>query len=226
MENKRGCLSDHFPHLIGRKVLLAPGHVGYSGIGASIVGGSNPLRTRMGTRVAHNCNEEQINSYIVADTLSVLEHTDCHARLCVGPFSHKACIANAVQPDAFVEVHCNAFSDPSARGYEIWHDGDLKSIQLAKEIAKRFMSYTPLPFRDLKDMDSEDNQGDWRNQHDALFEHMPAAERGFPLVLIECGFLTNQVDADYLTDLRNHDRIASAIVHGLDCYFANQEKEA
>jgi N-acetylmuramoyl-L-alanine amidase len=68
-------------------------------------------------------------------------------------------------------------------------------------------------------MESKDNEGDWRNQHDALFEHLPVAERSFPLVLVETGFLTNQQDADWLTDLANHEKIATAIVYGLSAYF-------
>ena len=223
MEGNRGCLSNHFPHLLGRKILVAPGHVGYAGVGAKGIASapyySNPPYVRTGTRVAHNYCEEQLNAYIVADTLDVLSHTGGLSRLCVGPFAHKACIAQGWQPDAFIEVHCNAFSDPAVRGFEVWHDGDAASETLARMIARRFLSYTPIPSRGLKLMQSQENDEDWRDQHDALFEHMPVQERTFPLVLVECGFLSNQQDADYLTDLRNHERLASALVHGLNDFF-------
>jgi hypothetical protein len=210
--------------------MLSPGHVGYRGLGARVIEGTeypalytNPMAVRYPTRHSRDCNEEELNSYIVADTLVVLEHTYALPVFCCGSFTHKATRAKMVKPDAFIEVHCNAYTDEDVRGYEIWTDGDAKSVALAQEIAKRMMSYTPIPPRTpiLKDMESEDNTGSWKDQHDALFEHLPEAERDYPLVLLEVGFLSNPQDAEWLTNLAHHQKIAAAITHGLESFFSD-----
>jgi len=225
MEGSHPLLRDHFPYLAGRKVMLAPGHVGYKGIGAKSIE-NVPYYSNDGSRDvtldSAGYNEEQLNSYIVADTLAVLEHTFVTPRICVGPFYHKAAQAYAWQPDAFAEVHCNAAEDRDAHGFEIWTDNDPASVALAKAIGKRFLSYTPLKFRGLKNMESADNAGTWKDKHDALFKHMPLSERAFPLVLIECGFLSNPTDAAWLIDLSHHEKIAAAIVHGLNDFFRGE----
>ena len=219
MEGRFPLLRDHFPYLAKKRIMLAPGHVGYKGIGASSIGGeyyTNPDSCRTGTHTSRNYNEEQLNSYIVADTLAVLEHTFATARLCCGPFAHKAAYAEDWQPDAFIEVHCNAFHKPEADGFEIWHYGDDESVLLAKEIAKKMMSYTPIRFRAVKDMQVTGAEDEWKRQHNALFRNVTTR----PLVLLECGFLTNPDDAAWLTNLANHERIASAIVHGANGFFS------
>jgi len=206
MENKRGCLSDHFPHLIGRKVLLAPGHVGARGEGTCNASGEY--------------SEEAVNARIVADTLSVLEHTGALPFFMAGTFALKATHAEQIKPDAFIEVHCNGFDKPAPHGFEVWHFGDPQSIALAKHLAKRMLSYTPITCRGVHDMRVlAQPRDDWKQKHNALFRTVEAR----PLVLLETGFLTNPDDAAWLTDFDNHDRIASAIVHGLNDFFRGDE---
>jgi N-acetylmuramoyl-L-alanine amidase len=227
MTGSRPVLCDHFPYLAKKVIMISPGHVGYIGIGAATLPGEhypNPESCRTGTAIAHNHNEEELNSYLAADTIAVLEHTWARPYWCAGSFANKAIRAATIKPDAFVEIHCNAFHDRNAHGYELWHYGDLDSENLAGAIGKRMQAYTPLRNRGVKNMAVERLDEAWKLKHNALFRNVPHR----PLVLLECGFLTNPVDAAYLTNFANHEKIVSAIVHGLNDHFKfeRDEKEA
>ena len=225
MVSRRKAIAGAFRHLQDRKIIIAPGHVGYKGIGARVVEGlevpgvgTNPDSVRLPLQYSGLFCEEQLNTMVAVQTLLILEHAGANARDCEGTFAYKACVAQGWQPEAFVEIHCNS-SAPTGNGVEVWHDGDKTSVALSVHLLSFLVNYSGLASRGLKDMESEDNAGTWKDQHDALFEHMPVQERGFPLVLIECGFLSDPGDAAFLIDPANHEKLATAICHGLDVFF-------
>lgn len=207
--------------------MVAPGHVGYNGIGARTIEGveipavyTNPDSVRLPTPYSGTYCEEQLNTMVAVQTLLLLEHAGADATDVEGSFGYKACASEGWEPEAFVEIHCNGAKDERAHGIEVWHEhDDTAGIALAVHLLGMLTSYTGLASRGLKDMDSEHNDDDWRDQHDALFEHIPIQKRRFPLVLVECGFLSNPADADFLIRRENHERIATALCHGLDVFF-------
>ena len=230
MVSRRKAIAGAFRHLQDKKILIAPGHGGYNGIGARTIEGreyralyTNPDTVRLPTRYTGAFNEEQLNIMIVTETLLIMEHARANARVCPGTFAYKACVAEGWQPEVFIEVHCNS-ARADADGIEIWTDGDNESVILAMHLLTHLTGYTGLGSRGLKDMESEDNVGTWKDQHDALFEHLSLDKRRYPLVLVECGFLSSDKDAAFLTALENHEKIATAICHGLDVFFESKSE--
>lgn len=116
-------------------------------------------------------------------------------------------IANDWDADLFVSVHCNAFSDPSAHGFEIWTsvgvtDADLVAERLIDSIGISFPNLAPRV--DVTDGD---------NDKEAGFAVLVGTT--MPAVLIETAFISNVLEERWLNDVGWKMRMAGAIVSGL-----------
>ena len=93
-------------------------------------------------------------------------------------------IANENSPKMFVSIHCNAASNLSARGVEVWYYNHLGiSKQLAGLFVKRLSLW------------SSKNRGIKKGNFFVL-KHTTC-----PAILIEVGFLSNPIDREKLIDL-------------------------
>jgi N-acetylmuramoyl-L-alanine amidase len=96
-------------------------------------------------------------------------------------------IANEWGADAFVSLHCNGFTDPSANGFEVFTSpGQTNSDRLADEILESVGTAFPLV---KMRRDFSDGDGDQEAKFVVL------VKTKMPAVLIELGFLTNLNDA-------------------------------
>lgn len=96
-------------------------------------------------------------------------------------------IANDWGADAFVSLHCNGFTDPSANGFEVFTSpGQTNSDRLADEILESVGTAFPLV---KMRRDFSDGDGDQEAKFVVL------VKTKMPAVLIELGFLTNLNDA-------------------------------
>jgi len=99
----------------------------------------------------------------------------------------RADVANVLDADLFVSIHCNAFHDEQANGFEIWtskHDIDEPSCDLANMICNDVGPNIPnLRMRGVK--------------HGRLVVLDKTIGHS---ILIECGFITNEDDYDVLCD--------------------------
>lgn len=220
--DRRRAIAARLQNLGARRVLVSPGHVGYKGIGAEVlgVGYDNPESARTGTLVSRNYNEEQLDSYIAHYALSVLEHAEADCDLVCGPFAHKAARGIDWKPEVFVEFHMNACKEkPEAHGFEIWHEHKDEQSKVLAICLVGFLMKLGLNSRGLKDVETD---GLRKRNRSALFDYLPLASRSFPLILVECGFLTNEQDAFFLTNFYNLEQIAGAACEGLDVFFSNR----
>lgn len=110
--------------------------------------------------------------------------------------------ANSNNVDLCISIHCNAFSDSSAQGVEIfYYKGSTRGQQLASSILNEITKaklYTKN--RGLK----TDNL------------HM-TRETNMPSVLIELGFITNVTDKNLI--INNKEKFAIAITKGILSYY-------
>lgn len=110
--------------------------------------------------------------------------------------------ANTNNVDLCISIHCNAFSDSSAQGVEIfYYKGSTRGQQLANSILNEITKaklYTKN--RGLK----TDNL------------HM-TRETNMPSVLIELGFITNVTDKNLI--INNKENFAIAITKGILSYY-------
>lgn len=113
-------------------------------------------------------------------------------------------LANSMGVDYFISIHCNANHKKSVHGTES-HVHSLtskKSVALAKEFEKEFSTRAGRKSRGVKD-------GNDREHSLQVLKYTNMTS-----VLVECGFLTNEKEANYLNTTNGQDIIASAIFRG------------
>jgi len=112
--------------------------------------------------------------------------------------------ANSINADYFISVHCNGNERNSIHGTESHvHALSLaKPVALAREIERQFSQRAGRKSRGVKD------EKDLQHSIQVLkYTNMTG-------VLVECGFLTNEKEAQYLNTTQGQEVIASAIFRG------------
>lgn len=117
--------------------------------------------------------------------------------------SERAQIANDAKADAFISIHCNAFTEHSVHGFEVFYHPS-KDHALASEIA--LAKEAAFPGRKFR-------RGAIYPAKKANYAVLRMTE--MPSALVELGFLTNPKDRDWLQDLNNQLRSAQAIRDGI-----------
>lgn len=116
--------------------------------------------------------------------------------------------ANAWGADGYVSIHCNAYTDPAANGFEVWHTiftDQSTGDELARAIVKWMDLLTPLVNRGTKSRAGSSGRD---------YYHV-IRETRMPAVIVECGFITNPSDAAYLGSAEGQAAIAEAIARGV-----------
>lgn len=126
--------------------------------------------------------------------------------------AQRAAMANAWGADAFISIHCNAASNDTAHGWEIWTSlGNTRADRLATMIAQEWGKVFP----------NQTIRADWSDGDiDKEAGFIVLMKTRMPAVLIELGFITNQKEAMLLADPEWQDSAAGAIVRGIDKFFA------
>lgn len=109
--------------------------------------------------------------------------------------------ANNAKVDYFLSIHCNGNANKNVRGTEshVHSMTATKSVKLARMIEKQFSSRAGRRSRGVKD------KNDLQHSLQVLkFTEMTS-------VLVECGFITNTSEANYLNSTYGQEIIASAI---------------
>jgi N-acetylmuramoyl-L-alanine amidase len=113
-------------------------------------------------------------------------------------------LANSMSVDYFISVHCNANHKKTVHGTEshVHSLSSKKSVALAKEFEKEFTTRAGRKSRGVKD-------GNDREHSLQVLKYTTMTS-----VLVECGFLTNEKEANYLNTTNGQDILASAIFRG------------
>ena len=99
-------------------------------------------------------------------------------------------LEHAFRPDCFISLHCNSFTSPQARGFEIWTSlGLTDADSLAEQIYMKIDDVMDINMRS----DIEDGDHD-REKHLYVLDHTKS-----PAVLLEMGFMSNPSDLANLT---------------------------
>ena len=119
--------------------------------------------------------------------------------------------ANFNKADLLLSIHCNAFLNPAAHGYEVWTSyGETASDPIAESIFQSIGTAFPqLASRmDMTDGDSDKEAG---------FKVLTGTECA--AVLVECAFISNYLEERWLRDAGWRMRMAGAIVSGIPASF-------
>jgi len=117
--------------------------------------------------------------------------------------------ANRNNAEIFVSIHCNAAADPDVEGIEVYHfPGSHKGNTLANHVYNKMVTTFP----DHKH----------RGVKEANFTVL--RKTLMPAVLIECEFLTNPVQLQFLLNGKNQLLIAKSIKAGIDNHLSKKCK--
>ncbi len=185
-------------------VCLDPGHGGkFTGV---IAGGI--LESLVNFRYAHRLGNIlrdlgfEVFFTRISDQLDRKLSTDLNKR---------ADLANRVDADLFISLHCNAAENPSAAGFEIWTSkGETDADRFADAVFKAVSEAIP----DLKlrfDISDGDN--------DKEKDFVVLRKTKMPAILIELGFLTNDRESTKLLSYDYTEKLCAAIANGIDKAF-------
>lgn len=122
--------------------------------------------------------------------------------------SARPAMANRINADAFVSVHCNGAVAIDAHGFEIYTTpGHNNSDKLATAI---FDSWSEAFPSQRKRTDYRDNDPDKEANYKVL------REANCPAVLIELGFITNPTEERFLLNKMNQEIMGLAIATGIN----------
>lgn len=119
-------------------------------------------------------------------------------------------IQNA-QPDCVVSIHQNSFSDASAKGAQVFYfEGSEEGKRLGETLQSFLVEY----------LDKENHRLAKGNTSYYLLKKTEV-----PLVIAECGFLSNGEEAALLVTEEYQEKVAEAICEGVLAYLAEKEAE-
>lgn len=113
-------------------------------------------------------------------------------------------LANELNADMFISIHCNGTEDGQSYGIEVLYDetapvDGMCSKRLAEICLDHLEQATGLRNRGIKERSDVYIIGNAK----------------VPVALLEVGFITNQTDLDYLSKEKNRKKIAEAIYHAI-----------
>ncbi len=118
-------------------------------------------------------------------------------------------VARQYGADMFLELHCNSSPSPDASGSEVYYFTPW-SQPLAKAINDELGGF----------FDSVYNDGGASARGDKYSYYWYTLEQGFPSVLVEMGFVSNDTECLIMADSNNQTQMAKAIANGVSSYFA------
>ncbi len=120
--------------------------------------------------------------------------------------------ANKIKADYFISIHCNANEKKSIHGTEshVHNHAAKGALSLAKIFEDEFSNRAGRNSRGIKDNDDRE-----KSLQVLKYTNMTS-------VLVECGFLTNEREANYLNSTYGQEIIASALFRGLRAHMLKQ----
>ncbi len=111
----------------------------------------------------------------------------------------RAELANRINPDLFVSIHCDANAKLTTRGYSVWVSRSAsQNSRTTAGLVEDAMTKAGLPSRGVREAD-----------------YIVLINTNCPAILVECGHLSNPTEASALYDPKFQDRVAAAIADGV-----------
>lgn len=184
----------------GKTVVLDPGH-----------GGNDP-----GKVGANSVKEKDVNLQIAMKTKKLLENEGVRVIMTrdkdqdlAGDSDHnrkvqdmkaRVKLINDAMPALTVSIHQNSYQDPSVKGAQVFYYSHSKEAERAAEILKQaLLTVEESGTREKKAADS----------------YYLLKKTEVPVVIVECGFLSNPEEAKRLTDSAYQKELAKAVAKGI-----------
>jgi N-acetylmuramoyl-L-alanine amidase len=152
--------------------------------------------------------EYEFNSAVALELDRILQEYDkvetfhVHSPMLDVPLQNRVAIANERKADLYVSIHANAAGNgwSTAGGIEtyVYTSRPAAAVALANAVQRQLIKATGLADRGVKSAD-----------------YYVLRETRMTAILIECGFMTNRVEAELLKSDEYRRKCASAIVRGI-----------
>ena len=120
--------------------------------------------------------------------------------------SDRVSLINGAKAEFAVSIHQNSYSDPSVSGAQVfYYTGSEEGKRIAQNIQESFWEIEENKKREIKE-----------NNSYYLLKHVDV-----PIVIAECGFLSNPTEADKLVTEEYQELVSKAIVKGIEACFVN-----
>ena len=109
-------------------------------------------------------------------------------------------LINHSVPALVVSIHQNSFSDASAKGAQVFYHAESKEGKTASEIMQK----------NLKEIDTDNHRQAKGNDDYYLLKHTEV-----PVIIVECGFLSNPEEAELLIKEEYQNKLADVMSKGI-----------
>lgn len=176
-------------------VVIDPGH---GGPDSGAIGTNGILEKDVVLEIAKQ--SLQLNRSLFQDSLQIYltRYTDTLISL-----RDRALLAKALGADVFVSLHCNQATNEKAQGFEIFlfhGQANPKTTVMATNLADRLQQQLGIYDRGIKY---------------ANFQVLRDTRGHCPSILLETGFISNAVEADFAERTESQSAIALALLHSL-----------
>ena len=192
--------------LTGTVIMLDPGHGGYG----------SP-----GTNYNMDVYEETVTYSIAMKAADILRAEGATVIVTRGAndalsLAQRVSIARNENPDMFVSIHCDGADDTSWMGTHTFYYKNY-SMPLAKSIHEQLVN----AWRNYYYTDTASKEYATLDRKIKFFPFNVTRIEECPSVLVECGYLTNELDGQFLISEGGQKILATAIAQGIIDYIAN-----
>lgn len=188
------------------KVCIDPGHAGYP----TDPGACN---IALGLQEAdiNLALAEKLARYLMAAGMEILLTRTARHDAASDSLAYRVQLANDWEADIFISIHCNSFSDVSARGTEIW---TAKGVTAGDQLAALIIEYITAALPEVR-IRADWSDGDSDKEADFYVLRYTQA----PACLIEAAFISHAEEARWLADEEWQQCLAQAVAGGIIRYF-------
>lgn len=119
----------------------------------------------------------------------------------------RVALINEVKPIIAVSVHQNSYTDPSIKGAQVFYYTDSKKGESAASLMQE----------ELRKVDVENTRQIKENNNYYMLKNTKT-----PIIIVECGFLSNVEEATKLMDEEYQEKMAEAIAKGILGWIAGE----
>lgn len=192
----------------GKIVLIDPGHGGMDG-GAQSKSGilEKNINLKISLKLKDRLQKEGYKIIMTREEdKGLYEDSGSIRKKKVEDLNNRCKIKETSKCDMFISVHLNMFPQSKYYGAQVWYSKNQESEKLAKIIQEGFE----------KDLDSTNK----RKPKPALNSYKVLRESGnIPAVIVECGFLSNPVEADKLNTDEYQEKITESLTNSVKNYY-------
>lgn len=184
----------------GKTVVLDPGHGGSDPgkVGANAVEEKN-VNLQIAMKTKKLLEKEGVRVIMTRDGDQDLAGDSDHNRK-VQDMKARVKLINDAMPALTVSIHQNSYQDPAVKGAQVFYYSHSKEAERAAEILKQaLLTVEESGSREKKAADS----------------YYLLKKTEVPVVIVECGFLSNPEEAKRLTDSSYQKKLAKAVAQGI-----------